>query len=489
MTVDWAWFLIISMNVLMVSSETVPFSKSGGLADVIGALSFALAKTGTNVKVFMPMYSFIDKKGFKKGVSFSFDMLGEHVEVSTVSKSVQNVEFVGLVHPYFTDRKGIYGDTSFSPYPDNAERFSLFSLSVLPYLKASGFDADIIHCHDWTTGLVPYIVKIKEKKIKTVYTIHNLAYQGEASRYDVLLSGLPLSDELFSGSGLTSRFNMMKAGISFADKITTVSPTYAKEITTKEQGCNLEWLLKEREKDLSGIINGIDYKEWNPEKDKFFSLGFSAKNLKNKRLLKEEVLKEFSLRNPDLPLISMISRLADQKGFQELLSGSPSLLEMMLEKKDANYIIIGTGDKRFEDKLVELDEKYDNLSVRIIFSNEVAHRVEGGSDFFLMPSRYEPCGLNQMYSLHYGTLPIAHETGGLKDTIVDITSDKVYGQGFLFKEMNPEEMEKAVERAISFYSSAPPQEIEEARKRGMREDFTWVKSANLYNDLYNSIAN
>lgn len=484
-----AWFLIISMNVLMVSSETVPFSKSGGLADVIGALSFALAKTGTNVKVLMPMYSFIDKKGFKKGQSFKVEMLGAEEEVSTCSKTVENVEFVGLVHPYFTKRKGIYGDTSFTPYPDNAERFSLFSLSVLPYLEASGFDADIIHCHDWTTGLVPYIVKLNSKKIKTVYTIHNLAYQGEASRYDVLLSGLPLRDELFTGTGLSSRFNMMKTGISFADKVTTVSPTYAKEITSKEQGCSLEWLLKEREEDLSGIINGIDYKEWNPEKDKFFTPGFSAKNLKNKQLLKEEVMKEFGLKRPELPLISMISRLADQKGFQELLSGSPSLLENMLDKNNSNFIIIGTGDKRFEDKLIELDGRYENLSARIVFSNEVAHRVEGGSDFFLMPSRYEPCGLNQMYSLHYGTLPIAHETGGLKDTIVDITSDKVNGQGFLFKDMNPEEMEKAVDRAVDFYNSAPKKEIEEARKRGMMEDFTWVKSASLYNDLYNSIAN
>lgn len=477
------------MNVLMVSSETVPFSKSGGLADVIGALSFALAKTGTNVKVLMPMYSFIDRKGFKKGVKFNVEMLGGKVEVSTCSKTVEKVEFIGLEHPYFTERKGIYGDTSFSPYSDNAERFALFSLAVLPYLKESGFAADIIHCHDWTTGLVPYIVKLNTKKIKTVYTIHNLAYQGEASRYDVLLSALPLTGELFSGEGLSSRLNMMKAGITYADKITTVSPTYAKEITTKEQGCSLEGLLKSREEDLVGIINGIDYKEWNPEKDAYFTPGFSSKNLKNKQLLKKAVLDEFNIKeNQDRPLISMISRLADQKGFHELLSGSPCLLESMLKKGNANYIIIGTGDKRFEDKIMELDAAYDNLSARIVFSNEVAHRVEGASDFFLMPSRYEPCGLNQMYSLHYGTLPIAHETGGLKDTIIDIGCDKINGQGFLFSQMNPEEIEKTMDRAIEFYYNAPADEIESARKRGMREDFTWVKSANLYNDLYKSVA-
>ncbi len=477
------------MNVLMVSSETVPFSKSGGLADVIGALSFALAKTGTNVKVFMPMYSFIDRKGFKKGVCYDFEMLGGRVSVSTCSKMVQGVEFIGLEHPYFTERKGIYGDTSFSPYPDNAERFSLFSLAVLPYLEASGFKADIIHCHDWTTGLIPYIVKLSDRKIKTIYTIHNLAYQGESSRYDAILSGLPLSEDLFSGSVLSSRLNMMKAGITYADKITTVSPSYAEEITEKEQGCGLDWLLKKRKDDLVGIINGIDYKEWNPEKDSYFSPGFSAKNLKNKRQLKNEVLKEFSLKEePDLPLISMISRLAEQKGFSELLMGTPCLLESMLLKGNSNFIIIGTGDKRFEEKLKELDNRYDNLSVRIVFSNEVAHRVEGASDFFLMPSRYEPCGLNQMYSLHYGTLPIAHRTGGLKDTIRDLDEDKEEGQGFLFSRMVPEEIEKAVDRAVRFYNNASKDEIEEARKRGMRDDFTWVKSASSYNELYNSVA-
>ena len=484
-----AWFLIISMNVLMISSETVPFSKSGGLADVIGALSFALSKTGTAVKVLMPMYSFIDKKGFKKGVSFEFDMLGERVAVSTRSKTVQNVEFVGLEHPYFTERSGIYGDTSFTPYPDNAERFSLFSLSVLPYIKASGFKADIIHCHDWTTGLVPYIVKQAKEKIKTVYTIHNLAYQGEFSRYDAILSGIELCDELFSGKGLSSRLNMMKAGITYADKVTTVSPSYAEEITGSEQGCGLDWLLKERQKDLSGIINGIDYKEWNPEKDKFFTPGFSAKNLEGKQKLKKAVLEEFALSvDPDLPLIAMISRLADQKGFAELLNGSPCLLEQMLMKKNSNFIIIGTGDKRFEEKLKELDNRYENLSARIVFSNEVAHRVEGAADFFLMPSRYEPCGLNQMYSLHYGTLPIVHATGGLKDTVIDIDEDKERGQGFVFSRMLPEEIEKAVDRAIGFYISASAEEFAKARQRGMTEDFTWVKSASSYNDLYNSVA-
>ena len=479
----------IYMNVLMVTSESVPFSKSGGLADVVGALSFALAKIDVNVKVLMPMYSFIERKGFKKGPSFNFRMLGEEFSVGTKVKKVQNVEFVGLDHPYFSTRKGIYGDTSFTPYSDNAKRFSVLAMSVLPYLDASGFNADIIHAHDWTAGLVPYIVKKEKRKIKTIFTIHNLAYQGEFSRYDAILTALDLEEGLFTrGSALSSRLNMMKAGITYADKVTTVSPSYAKEITEKEQGCGLDWLLKEREDDLVGIINGIDYTEWNPEKDKFFSPGFSYKNLKNKKALKNEVLKEFGLSGEkDIPLISMISRLADQKGFSELLSGSPCLLEEMLKKKNSNFIIVGTGDKRFEEKLKELDNRYENLSARIVFSNEIAHRVEGGSDFFLMPSRYEPCGLNQMYSMHYGTLVIAHETGGLKDTIVDITEDKVNGQGFLFSKMNSKEIEDAVARAIEFYN-APESEISDARKKAMREDFTWVKSASSYKDLYFSIA-
>lgn len=471
----------------MVSSETVPFSKSGGLADVIGALSEALAKRGENVRVLMPMYSFIDKNGFEKGAVFSFKMLGETIEVSTLEKVHNGVRYVGLCHEYFTMRSGIYGDTSFTPYSDNAKRFSLFSLATIPYLEASGFKADIIHAHDWTVGLVPYLVKLSGYKARTVFTIHNLAYQGEFSRYDAILGGFPLDERMFSPSGLNGRFNMLKTGLEFADRITTVSQKYSEEICTREQGCNLEGLLNQRKADLSGIINGIDYDEWNPEKDEFFTTHFSAEDLTGKKALKAEVQMEFGLQvDSSVPLVAMISRLADQKGFTELLSGSYCVLEKLAAENKVQFIIIGTGDEKFESKLKEIESRHSNVAVRIIFSQRIAHRVEGAADFFLMPSKYEPCGLNQLYSLHYGTLPVARRTGGLADSIIDLEEDAKEGTGFLFDNMNPSDIEECVKKALNFYFTGE-EKVEEARIRGMKTDFTWGKSAQSYVRLYDDL--
>lgn len=478
----------LGMNILMVTSETVPFSKSGGLADVVGALSSALASEGHNVKVFMPMYSFIDTKGFKKSASFSVPMLGGEEVVETVEKKLGKVIYVGLKHPYFVDRKGIYGDTSFTPYADNCPRFMLFSKAAGLYIKATGEEFDCVHCHDWTAGLVPYYLKEQKIRTKTIFTIHNLAYQGDFSVYDALLAGDVLSDKLFTGTPSAKRLNMLKAGLDTADIITTVSPTYAEEIQGEEFGCGLDWLLKARKDDLYGIINGIDYKEWNPGSDIYFEEHFSVRSMKGKDALKAKVQKEFDLEvREDVPLFSMISRLAEQKGFGELLlSGSTSALERILSENDVQFIVVGTGDQRYVDKLNELQVKYPNLSVRIVFSNKIAHMVEGASDFFLMPSRYEPCGLNQLYSEHYGTLPVAHKTGGLADTIQDISEEGLVGTGFLFSAMHPDDIVKASERAIEFYKNK--EALKRARKLAMSMDFTWNKSAKEYEKLYIKLA-
>lgn len=478
----------LSMNILMVTSETVPFSKSGGLADVVGALSSALAGEGHFVKVFMPMYSFIEEKGFKKSSSFSVPMISSEEKVETVEKKLGKVIYVGLKHPYFTDRKGIYGDTSFTPYADNCPRFMLFAKAVGLYMNATGFDADCVHCHDWTAGLVPYYLKAQKIKAKTMFTIHNLAYQGDFSVYDALLSGDVLSDKLFTGPVDSKRLNMLKAGLDTSDIITTVSPTYAIEIQGEEFGCGLDWLLRARKDDLYGIINGIDYKEWNPGSDVYFEEHFNSRSLNGKAQLKAKVQKDFGLEvREDIPLFSMISRLAEQKGFGELLlSGSTSALERILSENDVQFIVVGTGDQRYVDKLNELQAKYPNLSVRIVFSNKIAHMVEGASDFFLMPSRYEPCGLNQLYSEHYGTLPIAHKTGGLADTIQDINEKELTGTGFLFSAMHPDDIVKACDRAIDFYKNK--EALKRARKLAMTMDFTWNKSASEYEKLYNKLA-
>ena len=469
----------------MVTSEAVPFSKSGGLADVIGSLSPALKRKGLEVKVFMPMYSFIDRSGFKDGPAFSVDMLGGEVSLSTVSKKVSGVEYVGLCHPYYTERAGIYGDTSFEPYPDNAERFMLFAKSVGPYLEASGWKADIVHCHDWTAGLVPFFLKEHGYQAKTIFTIHNLAYQGDFSRYDAVLSGDRLPDDAFCGRSGSERLNMLRAGITEADIITTVSPTYAKEITTPELGCGMDEILRRRSDKLFGIINGLDTGEWNASKDHLFPEHYTYKDLAGKRELKARIQRENGLEvDPDIPLFAMISRIADQKGYAELLGGTAPALQEILKRR-VQFIIVGTGDKHYEEKLIELAKTYDNLAVSIAFSNKVAHETEGGADFFLMPSRYEPCGLNQMYSLTYGTLPVAHRTGGLADTIVDITEDPEKGTGFLFPDLSLDAILDGVDRAISFYGDKDG--MERAIRNAMRTDFSWNRSAAEYIDLYSTL--
>ena len=473
----------------MVSSETVPFSKSGGLADVLGALSPALVKKGEDVRIFMPMYSFIDHKGFRKGVSYKIPMLASEEEVSTVHRKLDGVEYIGLEHPYFSARKGIYGDTSFTPYPDNGERFMLFAKAAVLYMKASGWYADIVHCHDWTAGLVPFYVKEEGIKAHTVFTIHNLAYQGDFSRFDAVLGGDRLDSSFFYGKAGEERLNMLKAGLESADGITTVSPTYAEEIQTEKYGCGLDWLLRERKDDLKGILNGMDTHEWNSRTDKFFPEHYSVKDLSGKKALKERVLKKYGLiEDPSLPLFTMISRIADQKGYAELLGGNHPVLEELLCQKNFQMLIIGTGDKHYEEKLIDLAARHENLSVKIAFRSETAHEGEGAADFFLMPSRYEPCGLNQMYSLHYGTLPVAHRTGGLADTIIDITEHPDTGTGFLMENLSSEAIIDAVNRAIRFYNEEKENMVK-AIRRAMTTDLSWDKSAGEYIELYNSLKN
>ncbi len=478
------------MNILMVTSETVPFSKSGGLADVVGALSSALSKLKNNVCILMPAYKFIDLKGFSKPIaSFEIKINNKMENVEVIEKNLNGVRYLALVHPYFSQRSGIYGDNSFTPYADNFARYMLLAKAALPLCKELNFKADIVHAHDWTVGFIPYLLKQSKdeffSKTKSVFTIHNLAYQGIYSKFDALSANIPLDEKMFTYSGIDKQVNMLKTGIEFSDFITTVSPTYAKEIQSSELGCNLEEVLRERSENLFGIINGIDYDEWNPESDENFSSHYNFEDLSGKEKLKTEVQKEFGLEvNPDIPLFSMISRLAEQKGFFELLfEGDTCALETIVKNNRVQFIIIGTGDQRIVDKLNELDKIYDNLSVNILFSNKAAHRVEGASDFFLMPSRYEPCGLNQLYSLRYGTLPIARRTGGLADTIVDIEEEPKKGTGFLFSDIKSRAIIKESEKAISLYYKDKAQ-IEKMKKRSMQTDFTWDKSAKQYIEIY-----
>ena len=476
------------MNILMITSEAVPFSKSGGLADVASALSIALANLDNNVSVLMPSYGFIDLSDFSAPIAtFDVELNSKQEKVSIVKKTLRNVDYYALVHPLFTNRKGIYGDTSFTPYGDNYERYMLLAKATFPLCKTLDLKVDILHAHDWTAGFVSYLLKkSKDKyfsKCKSVFTIHNLAYQGVFPRLEALKASIELTEDIFVGTSVNKSVNMLRTGLLYSDYITTVSPTYAKEIQTAEFGCNLHQILKDRNSDLFGIINAIDYDEWNPKTDIYFTNHFDSKDLSGKKELKKQVQKIFNLEvNEDIPLISMISRFAEQKGFYELLDGE-NALETILSNDDAQVLIIGTGDEVIQEKLVELDKKYDNLSVNIMFSNKYAHMVEGASDFFLMPSRYEPCGLNQLYSLRYGTLPIARKTGGLADTIFDIGEFPNEGTGFMFSQLESHAIIETVKRALDIYKN-DKETLYMMIKRSMESDFTWTKSALAYLKIY-----
>jgi len=476
------------MNILMITSEAVPFSKSGGLADVASALSIALAELNHKVSVLMPAYGFIDLEDFSDPVAnFDIEINSKKENVEIVKKSLKNVDFYALKNPIFTQRKGIYGDTSFTPYNDNFERYILLSKTIFPLCKTLDMKIDILHAHDWTAGFAPYLLKKNNdpffKNCKSVFTIHNLAYQGSFSRLDALKASIEIDNDIFFNNSINKTVNMLQVGLLYSDFITTVSPTYAKEIQEKELGCNLDNILKERKSSLFGIINGIDYDEWNPKTDDYFEQHYDINNLDGKKDLKREVQKTFNLEvNDDIPLISMISRFAEQKGFFELLDGE-NALETILKKEDCQVLIIGTGDENIVNKLKELDEKYENLSLNVMFSNKYAHMVEGASDFFFMPSRYEPCGLNQLYSLRYGTIPIARKTGGLADTIFDIGEYPQIGTGFLFSQLESHAIIDTIKRAIKVYYNEK-KTLNKMINNGMNFDSTWTKSAKSYEKIY-----
>ncbi|HPY11339.1 MAG TPA: glycogen synthase [Sphaerochaeta sp.] len=479
------------MKICMVSSESVPFSKSGGLADVVGALSTALAALGDDIRVILPLYGSIDASAFKKlDIIVPVSLFSKREEVAFRSVTLDKVIFYFVDHPFYTERGGIYGDTAHAPYDDNLVRYTLLDKAAMALVKALGWKPDVMHCHDWTTGFIPYLMKTSGddfwSSTKSVMTIHNLAYQGEFSRLDLLGCDIEPDPRLFGGPAPSKRTNMLKSGLEFGDLLSTVSPTYAKEIQSAEYGCGLDSLLRQRSADLVGIINGIDYEEWDPQSDGFMKYHFSADDLRGKIRTKAQIQEYFSLKvDPSIPLFSMISRLASQKGFVELLEGSPSALEQMLDDHPMQMIVIGTGDAHIERQLTELGRRHPNLSVNILFSNKLAHLVEAGSDFFLMPSRYEPCGLNQLYSLRYGTIPVARRTGGLGDSIIDLDENNTEGTGILFDQLTGHGILEAVGRAIAWWEQGE-EIMRTIQRRAMQWDSSWNHSATLYRELYAS---
>jgi starch synthase len=457
------------MRVAFVTSEAIPYTKTGGLADVCGTLPLILGKLGVETFIITPRYKQIHAT---KIMELTVDFNGQKRIDVYKDNSTYFIDY-----PEYFFRDGLYGTPS-GDYPDNCERFTLFSRSVIELLKKTKFD--IVHCHDWQTALVPLYVKKEKLDIKSVFTIHNLGYQGRFPREKFPVLGIGW--EYFTPEGIEfyGDINFLKAGIIYGDIITTVSPTYAREIQTPEFGFGLDGVLKRYRHKLSGILNGIDYEIWNPEKDTYIYnpyADFRGKQ-KNKIELTNECLLDF-----DKPLIGMVSRIAGQKGFDILTK----ILDDIVTLNYA-FILLGFGEEQYCEKLTRFRNAYPGqISINIKFDEILAHRIYAGSDFFLMPSRYEPCGLGQMISLRYGTVPIVHKTGGLADTIMQFDPADISGNGFIFEPYSAESLLDALKAAYSIYSRK--EIFERLSEDCMKYDFSWRRSADEYKGIYEKLLN
>jgi starch synthase len=485
------------MRIVMFAAEAFPYAKVGGLGDVVGALPKALAKSGAKISIVIPGYRSIDPARFHIepcSAAPQFDVpMGSFVERAAAFQTRMDgcdvdVFLVGSLK-YF-DREGIYDDpATHEGYPDSMQRFVFFMKAGLELLSRIGRPIDIVHCHDSHTALVPGMIGPNLRgnpvfaRSGTLFTIHNLAYQGIYPKESLDLAGInPKHFYATSPFEYWGKVNFMKAAIELADKVNTVSHNYSLEIQTDpEFGMGLEGVLRNRKEDLSGIVNGIDYDEWNPESDPLIPARFSAGDLLGKTACKAYLLEKFGLsRSRDrFPLVGIISRLTDQKGFDLIAEAVEEMMALNLQ-----LVVLGTGQKKYHDLFEQIASRYPGrVGVRLAFDNELAHKIEAGCDMFLMPSKFEPCGLNQLYSLRYGTIPVVRSTGGLADTVTDY--DKGHRTGFCFSGYTPGEMLGAIKRALAVY--AAPARWQELMTRAMSQDWSWDRSAREYMKLYKAI--
>ncbi len=474
-----------ALKAAIVSSEAAPFAKTGGLADVSGALPVALNGLGIECALFMPYYSEVDSSGAQvkpTGLSVKVAIGKRVMEGEIFTSSIDNVTVYLLKCDIFFDRPHLYGSAS-GEYFDNFERFTFFSRGVLEAMKAVGFKPDIIHCNDWQTGLIPAYLKDIYAKDKffsntaSIFTIHNLAFQGifDASKFNE--TGLSPALNSLDGLEFWGSVSFLKAGINFADIVTTVSKSYCKEIQSEEFGAGLEGVLKLRKKDLFGVLNGVDYSIWDPAIDPLIPANYSSDNPKCKALCKLELKERFALELPSgTPVIGMVSRLTPQKGFDIIVESIEELMKM-----DIALVLLGSGASEYEKFFVELAKKNPGrVGVQIGYDDELAHLIEAGSDIFLMPSYYEPCGLNQIYSLRYGTIPVVRAVGGLNDTIRDYKGGK--GNGFKFKKYSSKALVAKLKEAVKLYKDKKAWGT--LVRKVMLEDFSWELSAREYRKLY-----
>lgn len=461
------------IHVVFFCSEAVPFAKTGGMADVCGALPLALEKLGARVTVFMPLYSAIDQKKHrihKSQPSFAQTTVGKSVQVYLVE------------HHQFYHRDGLYG-TSYGDYRDNLERFGFFCSRGLEILRENDMKADIIHCHDWQTALVPVYLKTRHahdrfySDMSSVLTIHNLAFQGVFPREQFGFTGL--EGKYFNSQGFEfyGQINLLKAGIFYSDYLTTVSPQYAREIQTQEFGWGLEGVLRSRKENLWGILNGIDDTFWDPQNDPLIEAPYSEENLTGKVRAKAGLQQACGFdTDAEVPVLSFIGRLAQQKGIDIMVPA----LEGILSRHQAQVVILGVGEERYHRMFGQLSKHFPrNVSVHLGFDEGLAHKIYAGSDIFLMPSNYEPCGLSQMISLRYGTIPVVYHTGGLADTV---TSFEHQGNGFVFNQYNTLALSEAIRQAIQVFHNKAL--FHSLVKRALKSNFSWEISAGHYLDLY-----
>ncbi len=479
------------MKIVSVASEGMPFVKTGGLADVIGTLPAEIHALGHPVLTFLPRYKSIDLK--KWNLELVIPELsvpvGSEKEIGRVYayNHKNGLQFYFIDHAEYYSRDELYG-TPLGDYPDNDRRFIFFQRAVLEALRVLNIHPDVIHCHDWQTGLIPVYLRILYsgeplfRKTKTVYTIHNLAYQGNFPPDSLPLTGLGWETFRLERLEFYGKVSFLKGGIVYSDAITTVSESYAQQIQAKEFGCGLEGVLQRRRDRLFGIVNGIDYEEWNPETDPHLAANYNLKTIQKKEINKAALQKENELKvDPALPIYGLVSRLVDQKGIDILI---PALIKMA--EWDIQFVLLGTGEEKYHQIFREMAKKNKGrFGIRILFDSKMAKRIYGGCDFMLIPSYYEPCGLAQMIACRYATIPVVRATGGLRDTVQEFDPETQEGNGFLFQDYTSEALLEAVQRSMKIYQEKRNWKI--LVRNAMASDFSWAASAKKYVKLFEEL--
>ncbi len=476
--------LYTGLKVLLVASEVAPFAKTGGLADVAGSLPKALRLQGNDVRVVLPRYRNVASMATIGDFPVQVGERRATCIVRTSFIEVKSGDGVASVPVYFLDNYHYFDRDRYYMYPDEAERFSFFDLSVIRLCEFLGFVPDVIHCNDWQTGFIPLLIRLRAREnplfsgVGSVFTVHNLKYQGRFPKAALRLLGV--GEEHFTPEGVEfyGDVNFVKAGLVYSDVVNTVSETYAKEITTPEFGEGLEGVLRKRSADLYGIVNGINYHEFNPRSDPRVFATYDSRDLSGKKENKHALQRELGLPVSESPCVGIVSRLVDQKGLDLVKDAMPALLA-----KDLQFVLLGTGDPYYEDYFAGLARvNAAKVAAVIGFNGVLAQKIYAGSDMFLMPSRFEPCGLGQLIAMRYGSIPIVRSTGGLVDTVADYDPATTTGTGFVFREYHASALLSAVERALALY--AKREDWLALVREAMERDFSWNKSAALYTELY-----